>query len=154
MNAEPILKEIVQALHDCKLQAVLVGSAAAALQGAPVTTLDFDFMFRKTPANLKKLKLMADKLEGRILTPYYPTSDLYRIVNDDQGLQLDFMSVLHGVKSFASLRSRATEVFFGNHALWVADLSDIIRSKRALGRKKDLAILDILEQTLNEKEKN
>jgi hypothetical protein len=30
--------------------------AAAALQGAPVTTVDFDFFFRKTPANLKKLK--------------------------------------------------------------------------------------------------
>lgn len=153
MNAEPILREIVQALHDCRLQAVLVGNAAAALQGAPVTTLDFDFMFRKTPANLKKLKLMADRLEARILRPYYPASNLYRIVNDDRGLQLDFMSVLHGVKSFASLKSRATEVFFGKHALWVADLRDIIRSKRALGRKKDLAILDILEQTLNEKEK-
>ena len=152
MDAEPILKEIVQALHDCKLEAVLVGNAAAALQGAPVTTLDFDFMFRKTPANLKKLKRMADRLDSRSL-PYYPASNLYRIVNDDRGLQLDFMSVLHGVKSFASLRSRAAEVFFGNQALWVADLRDIIRSKRALGRKKDLAILDILEQTLNEKEK-
>ena len=52
MDAEPILMEIVEVLHNCKLQAVLVGNAAAALQGAPVTTLDFDFMFRKTPANL------------------------------------------------------------------------------------------------------
>jgi hypothetical protein len=96
---------------------------------------------------------MADKLDGKILRPYYPASNLYRIVNDERGLQLDFMSVLHGVKSFASLQSRATEVSFGKHALWVADLKDIIRSKRALGRKKDLAILDVLEQTLNEKEK-
>ena len=35
----------------------------------------------------------------------------------------------------------------------VADLTDIIRSKRALGRPKDLAVLDILQKTLNEKEK-
>ncbi len=153
MNAEPILKLIVQALGECKLEAVLVGNAAAALQGAPVTTLDFDFMFRKTPANLRKLKGLSKKLRGYILRPYYPASDLYRLVSDDHGLQLDFMSALHGVKSFAGLRSRATRVYFGEHPLWVASLEDIIRSKRALGRSKDKAVVEILEETRREKEK-
>ena len=35
---------------------VMVGNAAAAIQGAPVTTVDIDFLFRKTPVNVKKLK--------------------------------------------------------------------------------------------------
>jgi hypothetical protein len=153
VNAEPILKQIAEALNQCKLEAILIGNAAAALQGAPVTTLDFDFMFRKTPANLRKLKDLARRLGGRILKPYYPISELYRLVNDDRGLQLDFMSVIHGVRSFASLRSRAAQVHFGSHPLWVADLEDIIRSKRALDRPKDRAVLDILEQTRNEREK-
>ena len=47
--------KIAKTFDDCRLEAILVGNAAAALQGAPVTTLDFDFMFRKTPVNLKKL---------------------------------------------------------------------------------------------------
>jgi hypothetical protein len=51
------------------------------------------------------------------------------------------------------LRSRATKVSFASHWLWVADLDDIMRSKKALGRQRDLAVLDILEQTRNEKEK-
>jgi hypothetical protein len=34
----------------------MVGNAAAALHGAPVTTLDIDFMFRKNPTNMRKLK--------------------------------------------------------------------------------------------------
>ena len=153
MDAQPILKDIAQALGECRLEAILVGNAAAALQGAPVTTLDFDFMFRKTPANLKKLKALAERFGGRILKPYYPASDLYRVINDDRGIQLDFMSVLHGVRSFNGLRSRATQVHFGGHPILVADLADIIRSKRALGRARDLAVLEILEQTRDEKKK-
>lgn len=153
MNAEPFLNEIARALDECRLEAVLVGNAAAALQGAPVTTLDFDFMFRKTPANLRKLKTLARRLSGRILAPYYPASDLYRVVVEDRGLQLDFMPRLHGIRSFEGLRRRACRVSFGEHSLLVADLRDVIRSKKALGRPKDAAVLAILEQTLDEKEK-
>ena len=153
MNAEPILTNIVKTLQACRLEVILVGNAAAALQGAPVTTLDFDFMFRKTPLNLKKLKRAAEALGMSSSQPYYPASDLYRLVQKDTGIQLDFMSRLHGVKSFESLKSRATEVYFGTSRMWVADLKDIIRSKRALGRAKDLALLDILEKTQDEKEK-
>ena len=32
------------------------------MQGAPVTTLDFDFMFRDTPTNLRKLRAVAKSL--------------------------------------------------------------------------------------------
>jgi predicted nucleotidyltransferase len=153
LNAEPALAQIARALEECGLEVVLIGNAAAALQGAPVTTLDFDFMFRKTATNLKKLKELARKLGGLILKPYYPLSGLYRLMIDESGLQLDFMTSVHGIKSFASLRSRASQVSFGGHYLWVADLKDIIRSKRALGRPKDLASLNILERTQGEKAK-
>ncbi len=153
MNAEPILASIATTFQDCGLQVILVGNAAAALQGAPVTTLDFDFMFRKTPTNLKKLKNVARGLGMSFSQPYYPASDLYRLIQKDTGIQLDFMSRLHGVKSFESLRSRGTEVYFGTAGILVADLKDIIRSKRVLGRAKDLAVLDILEKTRNEKGK-
>ena len=151
VDAEPTLREIARLLAECRLEAVLVGNAAAALQGAPVTTLDFDFMFRRTPANIRKLKLLADKLGGRILKPYYPASGLYRVVVEDRGLQMDFMSSLHGIRSFEGLRSRAERTDFGGSTLLVADLRDIIRSKKALGRPRDLAVLEILEATLDEK---
>jgi hypothetical protein len=110
-------------------------------------------MYRKTPANLKKLKAIAGSLGGVILKPYYPVSELLRLVNDDQGLQLDFMSRLHGIRSFEGLRSRATAVEFGDHALKIADLADIIKSKRATGRERDLAVLEILEKTLDEQQR-
>src|SRR5262249_20195189 len=113
MNAEPILAKIASTFHDCHLEVVLVGNAAAALQGAPVTTLDFDFMFRDTPRNVKKIGKVAEMLGMSSSQPYYPASDLHRLVHKNTGIQLDFMSKLHGVKSFESLKSRASEVYFG-----------------------------------------
>lgn len=152
MNAEPLLNSIAQALNASRLEAILIGNAAAAIQGAPVTTLDFDFMFRATPPNLAKLKRFASRLDAMILRPYYPASALYRVVNDERGLQADFMPAIHGVKSFNSLRSRAEQMTIGTHHLWVASLNDIIASKKAAGRPRDKAVLDVLERTLREKE--
>jgi hypothetical protein len=153
VDAEPLLREIAQALSECRLEAVLIGNAAAALQGAPVTTVDFDFMFRKTPTNLKKLKRLAKSLACQVLRPYYPASGLYRLIDDERGLQIDFMSVVTGIKSFESLRSRAHQVAFGGNPLWVAHLDDVIRSKKALRRPRDRAVLEILEKTRDEKKK-
>jgi predicted nucleotidyltransferase len=153
MNAAPLLIKIARTLNTVRLEAVMVGNAAAALHGAPVTTLDIDFMFRKTPTNMRKLKLFAKELDAQVLKPYYPVSSLYRVVNDDTGMQIDFMSILHGIKSFENLRSDAVEVEFENYTLKVASLEKIIRSKKTLGRPRDLAVIEILEKTLDEKKK-
>src|SRR5216684_3649481 len=147
MDARPLLARIAKVLEEQNLEAVLIGNAAAALQGAPVTTVDFDFMFRKTPANLRKLKALARALDAVILRPYYPVSDLFRIVRDDDGLQLDFMATVHGVRSLASLRSRASRMAFGDAGMLVANLTDIIKSKRAAGRPRDVAALPSIEKT-------
>jgi hypothetical protein len=154
VNARPLIDRIAEALARAKLEAVLIGNAAAALQGAPVTTLDFDFMFRKTPVGLKKLKAFARDLGATILRPYYPASDMFRVVNDDLGLQADFLVVLHGVRSFESLRKRASTLTLRGGTLLVASLEDIIKSKRAANRPKDRAVLDVLEATLDEKTKS
>lgn len=153
MNAESLLKLVARLLAKHRLEAVLIGNAAAALQGSPVTTLDLDFMFRKTRLNLGKLKRLADDVDAVVLQPYYPASGLYRVVRDRDGLQLDFMAKVDGIRSFAALRARASRVPFGRHALLVAHLSDIIRSKKAADRPQDRAILPILRKTLDEQEK-
>lgn len=145
VDAEPLLREVAISLEKADLEAVLIGNAAAALQGAPVTTVDFDFMFRKTARNMSKLKDVSRRLNATILRPYYPVSELYRMVRDDDGLQVDFMSTIHGVRSFAGLRDRSTAVVLGGAALRVASLADIIASKRAARRPRDLAVIDILE---------
>ena len=152
MDARPLLETLARALHEADLEVILIGNAAAALQGAPVTTVDFDFFFRRTPRNLQKLKSVARALNAVLLRPYYPVSSLYRLTRDDDGLQADFMAKIHGVRSFAALRGSSAQVDFAGHPPLIASLESIIQSKRAAGRPRDKAVLDILEQTLHEKE--
>ena len=47
-----MLRDALAAMNQNRLEAVMIGNAAAALHGAPVTTIDVDFMFRATPHNL------------------------------------------------------------------------------------------------------
>ena len=110
MDAKPILVSVARALREQGLEAVLIGNSAAAIQGAPVTTMDIDFMIRKTPANIGKLKRLAASLGAVMFTPFYPVSGLFRLSRDEDALQLDFMTTIHGVRSFNSLRSRAIEI--------------------------------------------
>ena len=86
---------------------------------------------------------------GRLLPPSAnPFSKLYRVVNDESGLQADFMPVIHGVRSFAGLKSRATGRTVGGQTVYLATLEDIIKSKKAAGRSRDQAVIPVLEQTL------
>lgn len=151
MNAESLLARIAKLLAEHKLDAVLIGNAAAALQGSPVTTVDLDFMIRDTARNLQKLRRIADDLDATIMRPFYPASGLYRVVRDRDGMQLDFMTKIDGIRSFESLRSRADVVRIKSQELRVAALEDIIRSKAAANRPEDRAILPILRKTLREK---
>jgi hypothetical protein len=139
MDAAPLLIRIARLLDELHLDAILIGNAAAALEGAPVTTVGIDFLFRKTPASLRKLKALASGLGAVILRPYYPASGLYRVARDEDGLQLDFMTVIDGVRSFEGLRRRAKIIRLGDTQLRVA-----------AGRAGDLAVLEVLERTLDE----
>jgi predicted nucleotidyltransferase len=150
MDAAPVLAEVGRLLHTLHLDAVLIGNAAAALRGAPVTTVDFDFFFRKTSTNLRKLKALASSLQAIVLRPYYPASDMYRVMRERDGLQVDFMATIHGIRSFEGMRARASTIDIDGVPILVASLEDVIKSKRAARRPRDLAILETLERSLEE----
>ena len=77
---------------------------------------------------------LADRLRATVLRPYYPASGLFRVTRDDDGLQVDFMTSIHGVKSFEGVRDRATRMDIDGTAILVASLDDVIRSKKAARR--------------------
>jgi hypothetical protein len=66
------------------------------------------------------------------------------MVNDDTGLQADFMPVIHGVRSFAGLKSRATRHVVGGQPVLVASdrhLEDLIARRLALPVEKRMNFL-------------
>jgi predicted nucleotidyltransferase len=150
MDAKPILARLARLLAETKLEAIVIGNAGAALQGVPVSTIDIDFFFRQTPANVRKLKRIASALGATIYTPFYPASGMFRLQRDSDGLQVDFMGKIHGLRSFESTRSRAMRIDFDGHPLFVASLADIIKSKEAAGRSKDTAVLKLLKDAAKE----
>lgn len=150
MDAQPILALLARTFADHKLEVILIGNMGAALHGAPVSTVDVDFLFHRTPQSMRKLKTVTIALGGQLMQPYYPLSGLYRLHRESDGLQVDFMTRIDGIRSFESLRSRARPISIGGATLLVADLKDIVQSKKATGRPKDLAELATLEATLHE----
>jgi predicted nucleotidyltransferase len=152
MNAKPIVKRVLETLKSAGLEAILIGNAAAALQGAPVTTDDIDFLIRRTPRNAGKIRVFAQKLDGIIERPAYPLSDFWRISSrKGTPIQIDLATSIHGIRSFESLRSRADQIDVNGEIATVAHLADVIKSKRAADRPKDRAVLPVLEATLREK---
>lgn len=149
MTAEPSIERVIAAFRKYRLEAILIGNAAAAIQGAPVTTDDFDFFFLSTVKNLEKLEAIAADWGTDLIQPYEATSDLYRIRTDD--LQIDMMAYIGQRLTFEGVCSRADEVRMKAGKLLVASLGDVIKSKRAAGRAKDRAVLSLLEQVLREK---
>jgi predicted nucleotidyltransferase len=148
MDAKPTILKIAAALKECKLEAVMIGNAAAALQGAPVTTIDIDFMYRGNEYNKKKIEKLADVLGGTVSQPFIMSSMLR--LQADGGICIDFLDTVDGVRSFAGLKSRASKVEFEGYTVLVADLNDIIKSKEKCGRDKDKAIIELLKQTQKE----
>jgi len=62
---EAFVLEVLAALEQTGLEALVVGSVAAVLQGSPVTTQDLDLLVRDTPANRQKIEMLGHCLGAR-----------------------------------------------------------------------------------------
>ena len=146
---ESFVLEVLAALEQTKLEALVVGSVAAVLQGSPVTTQDLDLLIRDTPANRRKIEKLGQCLGAR---PREISSLTNVLRIDAASAPVDLLfDRLPGDLSFESLRSRSIAIELAGRTAKVASLEDIILSKEAAGRPKDHAQLPILRDTLRVK---
>ncbi len=145
---EAFLEELLRALGSSGLEAIIVGSVAAALQGAPITTQDVDLLIRDTPRNREKLNKLCERLGEVKLVQPSPVSRTLSTVGTAVQVDILFDELPSTRARFESLRSRSLKVPIGQQVAVVASLEDVIASKAAADRDKDRAQLPVLKNTL------
>jgi hypothetical protein len=148
---------IVSALNRHEIRFVLIGAFAAIAQGAPIApTRDVDLTPDEATDNLERLSAALDELDARVRTD----SDLRGIAFDHDAASLRRASTWNlicrygefdisfrpsGLEGgYGQLIARAHRVVVEGVELTVADLDDVISSKEAAGRPKDLRALPAL----------
>ena len=135
--------EFMQELVRKKVRFMIVGLAAAALQGAPVVTQDVDLWFadlaQEGIANALK------KVHGSYVPPTPSTPPMFA----GRGIELfDIVVHMHGLGTFSEELEHTIRIRLGRTKIPVLKLERIIASKKATGRAKDKLAVKVLSDAL------
>lgn len=148
---------IVSVLNRHGVRYVVIGAFAAIAQQAPIApTRDIDFTPDDTTDNLQALSSALKELEARVRTdpdgagvPFdHDTTSLSRAETWNLVCALGEFDIAFRPAGFPGgyreLSTHAHRVSVESVEVYVADLADVIRSKEAAGRPKDLQVLPTL----------
>jgi len=135
---------------------VVVGAAAAVLDGAPMTTFDLDLVFEPGDANRERLLAALDELDAVYWDPlrrkFRPTDERLRTQKlhllETRFGRLDLLREIGNGQGWPEVLARSHAIELGEVVVHVLDLEAVIESKEAAGREKDLAALPLLRETL------
>ena len=158
----PRFLELLAALERHGVEHVIVGGVAAIVEGAPLATLDLDFVYRVDDANLRRLEAALAEIAavyrdpaGRRITPTVERLREGRLHQLETRIGLlDAMQSIGAGWTHADLLPRSHIRRVGDLEVRVLDLAAVIESKAAAGRDKDLAMLPVLKRTLALKRAN
>ena len=139
---------------------VVIGGVGARLLGSPSVTRDTDVCYERSPENLDRLAAALRDLgaELRGVSEAVPfLLDARTLAAGDhftftsRAGDLDILGTPAGVEGFAELAREAVKIDLGDHlTVPVASIDDLIRMKRAAGRPKDLAEVEVLAAVRDE----
>jgi hypothetical protein len=92
VNAQPLLNLVAMSLAKHGLEATMVRGALAARHKGQATPLDVDFIFRKTPTNLRRLRAAARELGAMVFKQYYPRANCFALMNDEAGWRVTLLA--------------------------------------------------------------
>ncbi len=151
----PSFREILEILNKYEVEYIVVGGVAAVIQGAPITTFDLDTLVRVEDGNAERLLKALSELEAcyrEHQTPLKPTKkDVmaggHMLLMTRAG-PLDVLGFIGNGRRYEDLISVSSEIGMTVGTLRVLDLEELIRQKKILGRPKDRAVADLLEEAL------
>ena len=149
MKVEKDFVEFIELLNDQKVKYLVVGAYALALYAEPRNTGDIDFFIERSEENAMKilnvLKLFGFEELGISIAD---------LTNENRVIQLgippvriDILSSISGVE-FNEAYNTKIEHQFGSTTTYFISKENLIKNKKASGRKKDFADLESL--TIND----
>jgi predicted nucleotidyltransferase len=136
---------LFEALNRRGVRFMLVGLSAAVLQGANTGTRDIDIWFEDTSD--PRIGEAVNEARGIWVSGAFGMRPP-QIGGDALGDRVDVVTHMHGLGEFEQEIANTLEVDLDGIPLRVLKLERIIVSKRATGRKKDLAVIPALEEAL------
>ena len=150
--------EILRLLVEAEVEFVVVGMAAGILQGAPAITLDLDIVHRRSAENVNRLLMVLRRIHAfarndeRRIAPNasHLLGPGHILLSTDNG-DFDCLGTVDDNKGFEDLLPLSRAISLDGSEIRVLDLVTLIEVKRRAGRPKDLALLPVLEATLDER---
>ncbi|HEW79822.1 MAG TPA: hypothetical protein ENH34_07670 [Phycisphaerales bacterium] len=147
MEVQPDFKELLELLNAHKVEYVIVGAYALAFHGVPRFTGDIDIFVKPDPENAEKI--LAALKEFGFGSLGLTKSDF---VDPDKVIQLGFAPVrvdlitsLTGL-SWQQVFSGKVQGTYGDVPVYYLGRKEFLSNKKALGRKKDLADIEALDE--------
>jgi hypothetical protein len=148
---DPLLALRVLDKHGVRF--ILIGGFAASIRGSPVITGDLDLCYARDDRNMEALVAALQELDAKLRgapadVPFQ--LDAQSIRNGDHFTfiasagRLDCLGTPAGTAGYKDLDSAATDEDLDGLKVRVASLEDLVRMKRAAGRKKDEIALEWL----------
>lgn len=139
--------QFCSALNRYNVDYLVIGSEAVAFHGVPRFSLDFDVLVRPTAANLFRVKAALEVCGVADVAALDPESwarsgALMRI--GEAPLQIDVLLRISGV-DFDTAAADAVSGAYGEVPVRFLGRRSLITNKKASGRPKDLADVDMLE---------
>ncbi len=155
---------MLRILRSHEVAFVVVGGVAARLRGTPLLTQDVDITPEPTTINMERLASALEEMGARLRSASEPegvefpfdadllsTKQLWTLITKHG--DLDLVLEPAGFAGFEELADGASPLRVATQPdlyVEVAALADVIASKEAAGREKDLAALPLLRTTLRE----
>jgi len=155
------LDALLTKLCEASVEFIIVGGAAAVLQGTPITTLDLDIVHRRTPENVARLLEVLLQLDATMRHDFAdrglrPTAEMLSgtgQINLSTSLgPIDPLCQLDGGRGYDELLPYSRSIVDEGRLLRVLDLPTLIEVKTRAGRPKDRMALSIMIATLQERE--
>jgi len=139
-------EEFIELLNKNEVKYLVVGGYAFAIHAYPRFTNDIDFFILSTTSNANKIVSVLIEF-GFDTTSFSPDDLLIKdkvIQLGEPPYRIDLLTSIDGV-DFDDAWQRKITSRYGDQVLYFISKEDLIRNKKASGRKKDLDDLNELE---------